>query len=88
MTRVPTMIALMSVVFAATQASAVESIAARPPMSKHQVRGQITACMKKRMYADRAVSYNEAARVCKNQVTRQNDASASGALVASDTPSK
>ncbi len=87
MTRVPTMIALMSVVFAATQASAVDSNP-RPPMTKHQVHGQITACMKKRMYADRAVSYNEAARVCKNQVNRQNDASASGALVASDTPAK
>ncbi len=87
MTRIPPMMALMVVVFAATQASAVDSIA-RHPITKHQVHGQITACMKRRMYADRAVSYNEAARVCKNQVSRQNAASASGPLVASDTPAK
>ena len=88
MIRVSTMIATMSVAFAATQAWAVDSIAARPPMTKRQMVGQIIDCMKKRMYADRAISYNEAAKVCKNQVARQNDASASGALVAADTPTK
>lgn len=87
MTRISRMIAMMSVVFAATQASAGDSIS-RPPMTKRQVIGQINDCMRKRMYADRSVSYNEAARMCKSQVNGQNDASASGALVASDTPSK
>ena len=88
MIRVSTMIATMSVAFAATSAWAVDSIAARPPMTKRQMVGQIIDCMKKRMYSDRAISYNEAAKVCKNQVARQNDASASGALVAADTPTK
>ena len=87
MTRVRTMIALVSLVLAAMQASAGNSIV-RPPMTKHQVDAQITACMKKWMYADRAVSYNEAASECKNQIARKIDASASGALVAPDTPSK
>jgi hypothetical protein len=87
MIRVPTMIAIMSIVFAATQASAADPIA-RPPMTKRQIIGQIIDCMKKRMYADRAISYNEAAKVCKNQIDVQNDASGPGALVAADTPTK
>lgn len=87
MTRVPTMIALVSLVLAAMQASVGNSIV-RPPMTRHQVNAQITACMKKRMYADKAASYSEAARECKNRITRKIDAAVSGALVASDTPSK
>jgi hypothetical protein len=40
--------------------------------------------MKKRMAADRYISYNEAARACKEQVNRQFDAANSGPLVAAD----
>lgn len=59
-----------------------------PSMSRHQMAAQVIACMKRRMSADQKISYNEAARSCKEQVDRQNEVSVSGPLVASDTPAK
>jgi hypothetical protein len=40
--------------------------------SPAQIRHQVTLCMKKRMSADRAVSYNEAARSCNAQIRIQS----------------
>jgi len=59
-----------------------------PSLSKHQIVAQIIACMKKRMAADQKISYNEAARSCKEQVRRQIEGSVSGPLVAADNPAK
>ena len=44
-------------------------------------RHQLIACMTKRMSASRAVSYNEAARLCKDQLKAQNTPVAPAAAV-------
>ena len=44
--------------------------------------------MKKRMSTNKAISYNEAAKACKDQLNKQSDNSISGTLVASDAPGK
>jgi len=59
-----------------------------PAINKHQMIGQVIACMRKRMAADQKISYNEASRSCKEQVMRQIEGSVSGALVAADNPAK
>jgi hypothetical protein len=87
MNRVLTMIAVTSAIFAGEQAFAVDSIG-QPTMSKRHMIVQIVGCMKKRMSADKTISYNEAAKACKDQINKQTDNSPSGTLVASDTPTK
>jgi hypothetical protein len=52
--------------------------------AKRQFASQVIGCMRKRMANDKYVSYNQAAKDCKEQVARQNDAPA-GPLVAADT---
>jgi hypothetical protein len=52
--------------------------------AKRQFASQVIGCMKKRMAADRYISYNEAAKVCKEQVNRQFDSPDQGPLVAAD----
>ena len=87
MYRVATVIALTGVIFACTPALAGDS-ASRSTMSKRQMIVQMVGCMKKRMSADRSSSYNDARKACKDQINKQSDNLASGALVASDTPAK
>ena len=53
--------------------------------TKRQYFTQVVGCMKKRMAADKGISYNQAAKVCKDQVTRQHDGPEAGPLVAADT---
>jgi hypothetical protein len=43
---------------------AAESASSAPSFSKRQ----LADCMTKRMYANRAVSYNDAAKACKDQL--------------------
>jgi hypothetical protein len=74
-------------IFAAEHASAVDSIS-HPTINKRQLIEQIVGCMKKRMTASKTISYNEAAKVCKDQINGPNDNSPSGTLVASDTTAK
>lgn len=67
MHRVMTVIAATSMVFVGAQAFAG---------SRNQAamnRRQIADCMSKRMSANKAESYNEAAKVCKDQMKRPND---------------
>jgi hypothetical protein len=59
-----------------------------PTMTKHQMIVQMESCMKTQMSASKTIWYNEAAKVCKDQIVNQSDSSTSGALVASDAPSK
>ena len=87
MNRVVTAISMIGVIFAGTQARALDSASERKT-SKHQTIVQIVGCMKKRMSADRSSSYNAAMKACKEQVNKESDDLASGALVASDTPAK
>ena len=56
--------------------------------AKRQTASLVNECMKKRMYSDRSISYNEASRACKDQVRKQRDTGAPGPLVAADTSPK
>jgi hypothetical protein len=79
-------IAIICTVLIVARAHALDF--ASPSMSKRQMIEQVASCMRKRMSADKTVSYNEAAKACKVQVSKQRDNSASGAIVASHTPAK
>jgi hypothetical protein len=87
MNRVLTVIAMTGAVFWGAQALAVDSIR-QPTMSKRQMIVQTVGCMKKQMSANKTISYNEAAKACKDQINKQSDISISGTLVASGTPTK
>jgi hypothetical protein len=82
MNRIPVVIAMLGALLAGSQSSAVdlknESLA-----TKRLAANKVIDCMRKRMSKDRSISYNEAARVCKQEVTSQLDSP--GALVAADT---
>lgn len=80
-------IAMTGAVFWGAQALAVDSIP-QPTMSKRQIIVQIVGCMKKRMSTDKTISYNEAAKACKERLNKQSDNSISGTLVASDAAGK
>jgi hypothetical protein len=55
---------------------------------RHQAANQVVLCMKRRMSGDRLISYNEAARACKDEVTRQIENGDFGPLVAAETPTR
>jgi hypothetical protein len=86
MNRVMTVVAVTGMILLGTRAIADDS--GQSKMSKRQMVAQVASCMKKRMSADRSTSYYEAMKACKDQVNRENDALAAGALVASDHPAK
>ncbi len=69
------------------QALAVDSTG-QPTMSKRQLIAQMVGCMRKQMSANNTISYNEAMKACKDQISKQTDNSASRTLVASDTLTK
>ena len=84
---IPTVIAMTGMIFVGAQAFSLDFI--NPPtMSKRQMSVQIVGCMKKRMSANKTISYNEASTACKIQIHKQRDNTTSGMLVASDTPAK
>jgi hypothetical protein len=56
--------------------------------TKRQMVTQVVDCMRKRMSSDQRISYNEAARTCKNEVNRRFEDAASGPLVAADRQGK
>jgi hypothetical protein len=87
MNRVFTVIAMTSVMLVGARALAVDS-ASQSTMSKRQLIAQMIGCMRKQMSADKTISYNEAMKACKDQISKQNDNSASRTLVASDTQTK
>jgi hypothetical protein len=67
----------------------------QPLAVKRQMASQLISCMKKRMYGDRQISYNEAAKRCRDEVQGQLEKSSvgplvadSGAAVAESTPAK
>ena len=73
--------------FAETQSLAADSVA-QQTLTRRQVFIKTVSCMKQRMSTDRSISYNAAAKACKEQISRQSGDLPSGALVASDAPAK
>ncbi len=67
MYRVLTVIAMTGMIFVAAHALAGNS-RSQAAMNRRQV----AECMSKRMSADKAISYNQAAKVCKDQAKKQN----------------
>jgi hypothetical protein len=86
MNHVFTAIAMTGLLIGA-QALAVDSTG-QPTMSKRQLIAQMVGCMRKQMSANNTISYNEAMKACKDQISKQTDNSASRTLVASDTQTK
>ena len=84
MNRIPVVIAVLGALLAGTQSSAVE-FKNQSPATKRVAANMVIGCMRKRMAKDRSISYNEAARLCKEEVARQFDNASPGALVAADT---
>jgi len=80
------MLAMTSVAFVGTQALAVSTNP--PPTARRQMIAKTAACMRKRMSIDRVVSYNEAAKTCKDQLRKQGDQPASDPLVTAGNPAK
>jgi hypothetical protein len=87
MIRVLTIIAIGAVTLVDSQAIAAGAITSST-MSKRQMLVQAANCMKKRMAADKLISYSAAAKVCKNQVSNQSDNVVSVAVEASDFPAR
>ena len=54
----------VSFLFASAPLLAAESASSSPSFTKRQ----LAECMTKRMYANRALSYNDAAKACKDQL--------------------
>jgi hypothetical protein len=87
MNTVAAVIALSGVILVGTEAYAGDSTSQRV-MSKRETIAQVIGCMKKRMSANQSRSYNDAMKVCKDQINKESDNLPSDALVASDTPPK
>jgi len=73
-------LSLGSTIPAAFAADASHSLAA-----KRQYASQVIGCMRKRMANDKYISYNQAVKICKDEVSKQLDSSDTGPLVAADT---
>jgi hypothetical protein len=57
-------------------------------VSKRQMIVQVTNCMRKRMSVDKEISYNAAAKICKNQVNNRSSNSVAVAVLAPGAPAK
>jgi hypothetical protein len=86
MNRLLTVIVMTGAIVAGQEALA-DGLVNPPSISKRQMISLMIDCMKKRMSADRAISYHEAAKACKEDIKR-DDNSSSSALVASDSTAK
>jgi hypothetical protein len=74
------MLAISSMACLGAQAPA---ISVQPsPATRHQMIVKLTDCMRKRMSADRVVSYSEAGKTCREQLRKQRDPAAPNTLVA------
>jgi len=82
MKRLPVVIAVLGALLVGTHASA-DDWKNQPFATKRQAAGMIIDCMRKRMSKDRLISYNEAAKVCKQEVAKLG--APAGPLVAADT---
>jgi hypothetical protein len=87
MNRILTVTVLISVMLVGAPALAVDSVS-QSTMSKRQLITQMVGCMRQEMVANKAISYNEAMKACKDQINKQSDNSASRTLIATDTAPK
>ncbi len=85
MNRLP--IVMIVALLAGTQAMSADGKGQSLSAKRHTV-GQIIDCMKKRMSDDRSITYNAAAKVCKQQVLAQSEGPAAGRVVVADTREK
>jgi hypothetical protein len=83
MNRLPLVVAITGTVFGTSTALAAGP--AHSVSAKRQFVSQVISCMRKRMANDKYVSYNQAAKICKDEVTKQLDGSNAGPLVAADS---
>jgi hypothetical protein len=74
MKRVITVLATTGVILLSAQALAIDSMSQSKIDRRHMIQ-----CMTKRMMGDRTLSYNAAARVCKDELKAQNGLVAPGA---------
>ncbi len=84
MNRASVVIAMLGALLAGAQGSAVD-FKNQSLSTKRQAASMVIDCMRKRMSKDRSISYNEAAKVCKQEVAGQFSTAPAGALVAADT---
>jgi hypothetical protein len=84
MARLLIAIATTGVLCIASQTDAADSTGQRT-MSRRQTIAQIGSCMKRRMSADKDISYREALKACKNLLDQGGDNLHSDVVVASDT---
>jgi hypothetical protein len=85
MNRLPAVIVPAVIAIAGSLSGFSTSLAADPGHSfaaKRQFASEIVGCMRKRMAADKYISYNQAAKTCKDEVTKQNDGADAAPLVA------
>ena len=83
MNRLPLVVAITGAVLGTSSALAADP--AHSISAKRQFASQVITCMRKRMASDKYVSYNQAAKICKDEVTKHLDGSDAGPLVAADT---
>ena len=87
MNGVLSIIAMTCVMLVGARALAADSVT-QSTMSKRQLIAQMVGCVRKQMSARKTISYNEAMKVCRDQVNNQSDSSAARTLVASHTLAK
>ncbi len=87
MKRLITAVATSLAVLAAAQAFSADW-KGQPLAVKRQIVTQVIGCMKKRMAADRVVSYNQASKECREEVSARFEKASAGPLVAVDNPVK
>ncbi len=85
MNRLPAVIAIAGGVMATSVMTGLPAFGADSTHtlpSKRQFVSQVINCMRKRMAVDKNISYNQAAKFCKDEVTRLAAGPDSGTLVA------
>jgi hypothetical protein len=86
MKRVAMGFAVGGMIFLDMQAFALDPVR-QSPTSKRQMIKQMIDCVKKRV-SNRTVSYDAAIHSCKEALNKQDEASQSESLIASDVPAK
>lgn len=81
------MLGALTVVAGSSVLASSTALAADPAHSswsaKRQFASQVINCMRQRMSNDKYISYNQAAKICKDEVRKQS--TDAGPLVAADT---
>lgn len=90
MNRLPVVMAITGTVLGgSSMLGGSTALAADPAHSswsaKRQFASQVINCMRRRMASDKYISYNQAAKICKDEVRRQTEGASAGPLVAADT---